>query len=496
MKRLIWLAAMLAMIPSARSAELPDVLKYVPGRMNTVAVINVREINKSPRAVKEEWSKNHETEYMAGALAVPPWAHFVVIGAELYPGELAEGKSLALVPVNNTLTSTEIAQREGGTTQLMGDKTVILSPRRGYVAIPTPGIVAVSSTLPRQEFSRWLTQPKPEKVSYSAYIQEALAKKSKSHIVVATDLTDIFDPQSLRLELLRGGITKEDPSLDAVTQAIMNIRGVTITVQIGEPSPVEIDIDFKQLLDSQAKAFQSMLPKIIDICGFEITEVAKAEVVRQDKMFQLKTTFSDKSLRRLLSVINSPADAAKSPEGGTILTPKDSAALASSMRYYRAINTYLDDLRTRGNLNMKANDYSGSALWYETYSNKIDKLPIQDVDPELLQYGSSVTAKLRSLAGSLRGLKLQLDAYDNYKSVTTASSGGGFITPRGRVGIAPSYSTQMDSNVGELSARQAELVVKTAPDRVKVWEVLDSDRSAVRRNMLEKYKIDFDNLKK
>ena len=92
---------------------------------------------------------------------------------------------------------------------------------------------------------------------------------------------------------------------------------------------------------------------------------------------------------------------------------------------------------------------------------------------------------------------MQLDAYDSYKSVIATTGGGTYTTPRGRVGVAPSFGGgSMDSNVGELSARQAELVVKTAPDREKIWSVLDGDRSSVRRLMFEKYKIDFEKLKK
>lgn len=496
MQRIIWIALLIAVAPSARAVELNDVLKFVPGQSNTVAVINVKEINKSARAQKEGWSKNHETEYMAGALAVPPWASFVVIGAQIYPGELAEGKSLVLVPISAGLYASDISAREGGTTQMMGENTVVLSPKRGYAAIPYPGILGVSSTFPRQEYSRWINQPKPEKMSISPYLQESIKANATAPIVIASDLTDIFDPQAVRMELLKGGISKEDPMLDLEVQAISNIRGMTIKVEIGNPSPVEIQIDFKSLNDSQAKAFQTMLPKVIEIAGLEITEIAKSTITKKDKSIILKTAFSDSSLRRLLSVVSSPADAAKSPEAGNIMTPKESAVLASSMRYYRSVNGYLDDLKSKGN-STKPNDYSGSATWYESYANKIDKLPIENVDPELLKYSASATSKLRALAGSLRGLKVQLDAYDSYKTVVTSNASSTYVTPRGKVGVAPSLSGgSMDSNYGELSAKQAELVAQTAPDRVKVWTVLDSDRSAVRRLMLDKYKIDFEKLKR
>ena len=74
------LLALAALLPAgvARADDLAELLNRVPGDMNTVAVINVREINKTPRAVKEKWRDNDETEYLAGAIAVPPWVTVVV----------------------------------------------------------------------------------------------------------------------------------------------------------------------------------------------------------------------------------------------------------------------------------------------------------------------------------------------------------------------------------------------------------------------------------
>ena len=54
----------------------------------------------------------------------------------------------------------------------------------------------------------------------------------------------------------------------------------------------------------------------------------------------------------------------------------------------------------------------------------------------------------------------------------------------------------MSTNVQELSNKQAELVAKLEPERAKIWGVLETDRSAIRREMLEKYKIDFEQYKK
>jgi hypothetical protein len=108
------------------------------------------------------------------------------------------------------------------------------------------------------------------------------------------------------------------------------------------------------------------------------------------------------------------------------------------------------------------------------------------VDPVLLQYGASVAGKLRAMSMSLRGTKAQLEVYDSYKS--TVWAGGGLGWWGGGV--------SMSTNVPEMSTKQAELAGKLEPERAKIWGVLEGDRSAIRREMFEKYKIDFDQYKR
>ena len=108
--------AMMVALPTARADELADLLNRVPADMNTVAVINAREINKAPRAVREKWKENHETEYLAGAIAVPGWVPVVVIAADLHPGAVARARSLALFPADGSVSAESIARRENGDT--------------------------------------------------------------------------------------------------------------------------------------------------------------------------------------------------------------------------------------------------------------------------------------------------------------------------------------------------------------------------------------------
>jgi hypothetical protein len=467
---------------SARADDLTDLFNRVPADMNTVAVINVKEINKSPRAVKEKWRDNHETEYLAGAAAVSPWTSVVVIGADLQPRRLGHSRSVALIPVGYAMDASTIAKRENGAVQSGDDLTLVLSPRRGYFGFPKSGIIAVSNTIPRQDFARWVRSAKTaDKAAVSAYLQEAVAAHKDAHVLIATDMKDLFDPTAGKTALMQEGATGD---LDFLVGTIAGARGLVFTVQIEEKTKATLRIEFGVPVSGLVPTFTGLWPKVLSATGMEIPEFVTAEMKAEDKAVVMTTSdLSDTSLRRILTLIATPGDAVPSEGSAELKTPKEAAALAASLRYYRAVNAALDDLKATGTTASK--NYVRSAGYFDAYAARIEKLGLSDVDPSLVAYGASTAAKLRAMGGSLRGAKVQLEAYDNYKSTTWAGV-------RGWGGGAVSLST----NVQEMDTKSADLVAKLEPERAKIWGILEGDRSAVRREMLEKYKIDFDQYKR
>jgi hypothetical protein len=481
------LLALAALLPAgvARADDLADLLNRVPGDMNTVAVINVRAINQTPRAVREKWRDNAETEYLAGAAAVPPWVTLVVVGADLHPGALARGRSIALVPVDPAINSTAVARRENGVVQTVDDLTLVLSPKRGYFGWPAAGVLAVSSTLPRQDFARWVRGArKADRPAVSEYLQQAVAAHKDAHVLIATDLKDLIDPTTARAALQQSGAVPRETELDSLVTVLAGARGLVFTAQIGEPTRAELRIEFGVPTADFLPAFRRLWPLALERAGLEVDELKAAAPKADGKAMVVTAELSDTSLRRVLSLVAAPGDAV--PEDGTagIKTPKEAAGLSASLRYYRAVNGALDDLRAQGGT--KSKDYVRSATFFDTYAAKVEKLPLTDVDPVLVQYGASVAAKLRAMAGSLRGAKAQIEVYDSYKSTTWVGS----------VGLWGGGGVSMSTNVQELSNKQAELAAKLEPERAKIWGVLEGDRSAIRREMLDKYKIDFDQYKK
>src|SRR5262245_15403481 len=232
--RFLLIGALLTLPVGARADDLSDLLLRVPGDMNTVAVINVREINKTPRAVKEKWRDNHETEFLAGAAAVPPWVTVVVVGADLHPG-MAGDRSVALIPVDSSLNSTSIARRENGVVQTVDDLTLVLSPRRGYFGFPAGGILAVSGNMARQDFARWVRSARrPDKPAVSEYLQAAVAANKDAHVLIVTDLKDLIDPTSARAALQASAAVSGEAQVNSLTNVLAGARGMVFTGTVGD----------------------------------------------------------------------------------------------------------------------------------------------------------------------------------------------------------------------------------------------------------------------
>ena len=57
-----WIAA------TSSAQEMDKTLAYLPGSINSVAVVRVQDLLNSPRGKKEQWGKKQEAVFLAGAL--------------------------------------------------------------------------------------------------------------------------------------------------------------------------------------------------------------------------------------------------------------------------------------------------------------------------------------------------------------------------------------------------------------------------------------------
>ena len=86
-------------------------------------------------------------------------------------------------------------------------------------------------------------------------------------------------------------------------------------------------------------------------------------------------------------------------------------------------NDLKEDMKSSKNL-------ASTTLWFDKYAKRIERLPILNVDEELLNYSGFVASALRQAAGSVRTMGIQSGVRES--QIISSSAGYGYV---GRYGM-------------------------------------------------------------
>lgn len=332
----------------------------------------------------------------------------------------------------------------------------------------------------------------------SDYLLEAVTDPQGQYHL-ALDLQDVlqFDDAKVRLQnspALKG----ETVDLDALAKLAVGLRGLRVSIDVGETIEGTLQIDLSDEIAQYARVLPRIALAALQKNGVFIDELADAKVEFSEKSFTFAATLSEPSLRRIISLIQPSLGHLDSGSTGSDTPPEPAAVLAeqaASTRFFKSIQTQLNDLETNAR---KSKNYAASAHWFETYAKNISQLPSRDVDQDLLNYSMSVVTKLRAIARSLRGVPLDVGALQfakkqevysypqNYYSngwYGGVSYGAGYALAQNRV--------EYRNNFAEIEAKQAKVIADAEKDRQQVWDMLTDETFSTRSRLSRKYGTDF-----
>src|SRR6266446_9058563 len=169
---------------------------------------------------------------------------------------------------------------------------------------------------------------------------------------------------------------------------------------------------------------------------------------------------------------------------------KPEAAVAASQRYFSSVKTMLDDLQQQ-----KVKTYKQQSYWYHQFAEKIDELPMLNVDEDLLKYGSSVSTTLRGMCNlstnvdvAQQGIRMNMG--ETMVSVPPSSSYYGNGNGWGYGYGTPGYTTSVN-NYGMASNMIAASAGGEAAIRNKTWQNIEEATTKIRQQMTQKYQVEF-----
>jgi hypothetical protein len=319
----------------------------------------------------------------------------------------------------------------------------------------------------------------------SAYINSVLTTLSDStDIVMAMDLESAYGVPNIRKWLDENDVQGVTPqNVNEVVRTLGSMKGITLQImvdsKINGKATVPFDRDAAVLKDCAKPIMLALLNHV----GMRIDDVPNWTFTTSGNNVIMQGELSDISLRRLLSIVQSPVPAAATvaaADAGNGQTPADPAQ--ASKKYYKTVCAILDNAQP-------GKSSAETATWIRGASKRIDQLPILNVDPALVEWGGLVSSKLKQAGGVLAVGQTQINARvagvadPEYSSYTYDNNG---------YYVEDSANRTARENANK-QRRQAALEQKAqAQDQAMqvIGEITDT-RAKIRADMVAKYNIEF-----
>jgi hypothetical protein len=495
-------AAMTAVLLAAGAAPAgpyDELLKRVPDPANAVLFANVRALRSSPYGVNHSWARKLESNYQGGLTDLPPTAERAVIAQRLDPSTLQPAWRLELVQLGQEVKPDDVARSEGGTLDRVRGLPVVVSPRGSFFVFFSPRVAAEACPADRQKLGRWLQFcEKSRGPAVSDYLRQAAEAAAGPEAVFAVDLKDMFDVPGLERRLkgmkcLQG----KNVNLAALARTLADVEGVQIRVRADSDLTGEVRIDFAGPATALKPFAKEFLLEVMEAMGAAVDDLDSWQAKVEGKAVVMSGPLTEHGARLLMSPAANRISGPAYADMQKLETAPPDPKAAASLRYYRSVTGLVNELRTQ----KPTKKVADRAYWYQQYAGKIDSLPMLNVDEELVQFGVAVSKTLRALANLGKAAQNQ-NTQINMQLVDTVATGTGYY-PAGYgygsygpynygygYGFYAPYQVSYD-NYNQIASMTARVGNTEHAIRDQTWKNIEDATVAMRRKMIEKYKIEF-----
>jgi hypothetical protein len=504
-----FILATLAALPAW--AQFDDLAAKVPSSANAVFLVNAEKILASPAAEKGNWKEKVQEAYAAGITILPPDASQAIMSAEL---DLESTHTLwesVVMRVNRPVSMTKVASMTKGTAGEIEGTPAVALPGDAYVVRFEKNVAAAMAPANRQAIARWLREVNARtKPALSSYLTEAFAYANElgTPIILAIDLDNAVSIEHIRLALATAEHetgkkfeAETGLSIDRVAEFLVTTRGVTLGITLAEQPFGKIKVDFRTDVPFKPEVAKKLLIHALNRRGAMIDELEEWTPKVNGKQFTLEGHLGRSGMRRIFSLFDRPPTLPKEGDDSTAQQSSD-PELAATKTYFTNMQEMLDDLAAKPKM---ASNYTvgQKAVWYKTYARKIERLPVLNVDPDLVQFSSHVSQQLYSAAdaitsGAARSRTRQVNAAPTYNYYTNTSVYGYSYRSNdyysGYVPYGASSVTAVEDVNAEFNNRariRTEERVASMNQARTITEALDRDVSDMRKKLTQKYKAEF-----
>jgi hypothetical protein len=456
--------------------EFPDMLRRVPQDANAIVFIDVERLLASPMAKEGKWKEKRSEEFANQPMSLPPTATKLVRAAHVNMDSGESAWQIAVIEAAKLRTLEALAERENGYVDTVAGTKAAWSPRGAYAIRLANNTVGLMFPANRQHLARWIKERPGTLAPYLAKAWDEMGA-SGPQMVVALDLEELVDPQDVSERLkTKESLQGSKVDLKELAATLATIKGVKFSVTIRDKATGKITVDLGKDASPLKDVGKPLLMEVLQDRGLALGDIEgwKSSVSRS--AFAVEGDLSRSSLLRLSSVFEFPSlpldESGRDEETVDAGDPK----LYATQSHYKAVVSLLNDL------NEKRSEFQNpghAAGWWETYAKRVSRLPVQNVDPDMLEYSARISELLRDGAevgrstGIREGVRRAQDSASGVTSGRLYDQSGNRLSAARRRAISAEERGAGATKGGEIRAE------------------IQKETEAIRRMMTERYKVQF-----
>ncbi len=483
-------AFLVASFVAGRSlADFKTLGQRLPAGCNVVVAVNVAKLLDSPYAKQHQWAENMAEKWQTRPLMVPPGVSEVLMGADLDEKTLDPNWQVCLMDMAQMPSLDSLAQAHHGYIDRVWDKNAIASPQNVYFIQFDDKTLASATPASRQTIAKWIRQPVASDGNLkSSYLKTVImGLREDTGVTMALDLEGaIAVPRARAFLDLSDAPELKGKDLDAIARMFGQLNGIALNISVDQDITAKAMASFDSDTAVLGPVAKPLTIEILKHCGMRLPDVDDWKFSASGKTVAMEGKLSEDSLRMLLSLVQSPIPAPVGTQSmangnqGSNAAPLDPGV--ASQRYYKFICQILDNLSAKSSL-------SETSTWFKNSARRIEQAPIMNVDPDLVNWGATVTQKLKEVAAvaavgytttTARNAGLQTSAVDNGSYYYDAN--GEF---KSKVGAEAEANRQQRRQASQEQKAQAQ------QQGLQVLADIPASRAKIRVEMTNKYKMEF-----
>jgi hypothetical protein len=461
------------------AAQFEDLAAKVPATANAIVLLDGQKLMASPLAAREGWKQKYEQTFSAGLASIPPDTQRMLLAAQLDYEYMKPSWEVAIAELARPRALAEVARLTKGTLDTVGDTPAVALRDNAYLVTLGPRSLGVMAPANRQAVARWLREAAGRTApALSPYLNASLVAVQDAAIVMAFDLQDAVPPDIIRAKLASSSaLAGKKIDLDAAAKALSGIRGLALEVAVTDTATGRLRVHFSGDSSVLAPIAQPLLLEILSDLGASIDDIASWKVETEPQRITFSGPLTAAGRKRVLSLIDQPTSALIAPDSGqTSPGSQQQRAAAASQQYFKSLTSMLDDVREQSK---DAKTFGQNALWFDNWARRIDRLPVLNVDQDLLKFGHGTAAALRGMAAALRGVGIQSATISS--NINAGSWGDGYY----------SYYNDWRDADDERRAARANLRASGATTARDIAVQIENETGKIRQVMTQKYQVEF-----